>query len=154
MQIKELNNKVISDSNKKLIAAFGQFDRLLSELRKKELPKEIVATVNRNIEEVNSAIESERKLRKQLRKSQAYIVRLLEKQLKLVPINYYRNTWLALGMAAFGVPLGVAFGSIFGNMAFIGFGIPIGMMVGMAIGARMDKKAVEEERQLDIELKN
>ena len=154
MEIKELNNKVISDSNKKLIAAFDQFDRLLSELRKRKLPEDIVATINRNIEKVNGVMESERKLRKQIRKSQTDIVRLLEKQLKLVPINYYRNTWLALGMAAFGVPLGVAFGSIIGNMAFIGFGIPVGMMIGMALGARMDKKAVEEERQLDIELKN
>ena len=154
MEIKELNNKVISDSNKKLIVAFDQFDRLLSELRKRELPEDIVATINRNIEEVNDVIELEKKLRKQIRKSQADIIRLLEKQLKLVPINYYRNTWLALGMAAFGVPLGVAFGSIIGNMSFIGFGIPIGIMIGMAVGARMDKKAVEEERQLDIELKN
>lgn len=56
-------------------------------------------------------------------------------------------------MTAFGIPLGVAYGSITGNMAFIGIGLPIGMALGIAVGTGMDKKAMKEGRQLDIKVK-
>jgi hypothetical protein len=60
---------------------------------------------------------------------------------------------MAIGMSAFGIPLGVAFGTSLGNMGLLGIGIPIGMVIGMAIGSGMDKKAFEEGRQLDLEMK-
>ena len=53
----------------------------------------------------------------------------------------------------FGIPIGAAFGLSLNNMAFLGIGLPIGMSIGLAMGARMDNKAKEEGRQLDIELK-
>jgi hypothetical protein len=56
-------------------------------------------------------------------------------------------------MAAFGIPIGVAFGASLGSMAFLAIGIPIGMVIGLAIGSGMDKKAFEEGRQIDLELK-
>ncbi len=56
-------------------------------------------------------------------------------------------------MAAFGIPLGVAFGISIGNMGLLGIGLPIGMVIGMAVGSVMDKKAVESGRQLDLEIK-
>jgi hypothetical protein len=88
-------------------------------------------------------------LRKHIRKTQSGILKLIEKELKLVTKNHYRKTWLAVGMAAFGIPLGVAFGTSIGNMGLLGIGLPI----GMAIGSGMDKKAVESGRQLDLEIK-
>ena len=154
MEIEELNRRELSDSNKKFVAAFDQFDNLLTKLRKKELPEDIVATINRDVEKINGVTDSDKDKTKQLQKSQIDIIRLLEKQLKLVPINYYRNIWLALGMTAYGIPLGVAYGSITGNMAFLAIGLPIGMVLGIAIGVGMDKKALKEGRQLDIEIKN
>ena len=89
-------------------------------------------------------------LRSQLRKKLYGIFRLLEKELKIVPKNYYRNTWLALGMATFGIPFGVIFGMALGNMAFMSIGLPIGMGIGMAIGEKMDQKAQKEGRQLNL----
>ncbi|MBT8222071.1 MAG: hypothetical protein KJN96_02760 [Eudoraea sp.] len=59
---------------------------------------------------------------------------------------------MALGMAVFGVPMGVAFGAALDNMAFLGIGIPIGMAIGIAIGTAMDEQAKKEGRQLDIDL--
>lgn len=56
-------------------------------------------------------------------------------------------------MAAFGVPLGVALGLILDNMGLIGIGLPIGMLIGLAVGAHMDKKALDEGRQIDFEIK-
>ncbi|NLA63712.1 MAG: hypothetical protein GX857_10980 [Bacteroidales bacterium] len=154
MKIKELDKREITDSNKGLITAFSQFDNLLTELKKMELPEDIAFTINIEIEKINGVTDSDKMLRKQIRSSQTSIIKLIEKQLKLVTRNYYRNTWMVLGMAAFGIPLGAAYGSITGNMAFISIGLPIGMVLGMAIGAGMDKKALKEGRQLDIEIKN
>ena len=60
--------------------------------------------------------------------------------------------WLGLGMAVFGVPIGVFLGVSIENMGMIGVGIPIGMAVGIAIGTSMDKKALEEGRQLNVSM--
>ena len=79
---------------------------------------------------------------------------MIEKEEKLVPKNAYRTRWMAIGMSVFGVPIGMAFGASLGNMAFLAIGIPLGMAIGIAIGAGMDKKALEEGRQLDIEIRS
>jgi hypothetical protein len=153
MEIKELKKRLSIDQNKKLISAYAQFDKLLMELKKKELPEEIVKYINTGIDQINSFSKPEKELRKHIRKTQSGILKLIEKELKLVTKNHYRKTWLAVGMAAFGIPLGVAFGTSIGNMGLLGIGLPIGMVIGMAIGSGMDKKAVESGRQLDLEIK-
>ena len=153
MKINELNRKPGIDNNVKLEGTYMQFEKLLTELRKKELPDGLVASINKDIEDLNSISSSGDGLRKTVRKKQSRIITLLEKELKLVPRNYYRNLWLALGMAVFGTPVGVAFGTILGNMAFLGIGLPIGMAIGIAVGTGMDKKAFKEGRQIDWEMK-
>lgn len=114
----------------------------------------IVEEINSNVEEINSIADSGRTLRKKVREKQTRIIRTLEKELKIVPKNYYRNIWMALGMAAFGIPLGVVFRMSLDNMAFLGIGLPIGLAIGLGVGAEMDKKAFREGQQLDIEIKN
>ena len=153
MEIKELAKKSNTGQDKKLTNKYVYFEKLINELKKKELSLEISDLVNQDIEEINSFSGSNKDLLKHLRKSQSNILKLIEKELKLVPKNLYRTRWLAIGMSAFGIPFGVAFGVSLDNMAFLGIGIPIGMAVGMAIGAGMDKKAFEEGRQLDWETK-
>jgi hypothetical protein len=152
MEINELKKRDGIDSNKKLTDLYVQFGKLLSELRKRELPDEVVHAINTNIELIDPASGTEEELRKQLRKTQSDILRLIEKELKLVPKNHYRNIWMALGIAAFGVPIGVGFGASLGNMAFMGIGIAMGIPIGLAIGTGLDKKAAEEGRQLDVEI--
>jgi hypothetical protein len=73
--------------------------------------------------------------------------------MKLVPKDYYRSLWMTLGMSAFGIPMGVVFGISMGSMAYLGIGLPIGLVIGIAVGTAMDKKALEEGRQLDVEIK-
>lgn len=153
MKIKELNQKPAIDVSAKLQDAYMQFESLLVELRTKELPEWLVISINKDIEELNANAGSEKELRKIVKRKQKRMIESLERDLKLVPKNYYRNLWVAVGMAAFGLPIGVAFGAAFGNMAFLGIGLPIGLAIGAAVGARMDKKAFEEGRQLDLEVK-
>tara|TARA_R110002049_G_scaffold7173_2_gene42558 strand:+ start:1039 stop:1503 length:465 start_codon:yes stop_codon:yes gene_type:complete len=153
MEIKELKKRPSIDENEKLLNSYIQFDRLLTELKIKELSDEIISSINNGIDQINLSSDSEKELKKQIRKSQSDIIKMLEKELKLVTKNHYRNIWLALGMAAFGIPLGLIFGTSLGNMGFIGIGLPIGMGIGIAVGSSMDKKAFEEGRQLDLEIK-
>ena len=152
MDIKELNNRPSINEHGKLYASFTQLNKLLMELRAKDLHPETVKSINSEIDQVNSVSESDKALSKQIRVAQSHIIKLIEKKQNLVTKNHYRNTWLAVGMAVFGIPLGVAFGVSLGNMAFLGVGLPIGMAIGIAVGTGMDKKALEEGRQIDLEL--
>jgi len=153
MKINELNQISGIEKNVKLLETYLQFEKLLTELRKRVLPVGIVVSINRDIEDLNTISGSENELRKLIRKKQTRIINLLEKELKLVPKNYYRKLWLVIGMAGFGIPIGVAFGSIQGHAANYGVGFPIGLAIGIAVGTGMDKKAFKEGRQLDLEIK-
>jgi hypothetical protein len=152
MKIIELNSNLDLEINNRLSGKYEQFNQIILELRKKDLPDGLVLSINQDIDEINSLVCSELDFIKIIVKKQNRILKMLEKELKLVPKNYYRNLWLGLGMAAFGVPMGVAFSSILGNMAFLSLGIPFGFVIGLSIGISMDKKACEEGRQLDLEI--
>lgn len=153
MEIKELIERPEIEQNSKLNAAYSQLKNLLSELRKREMPIEILNSINQEIDKLNGFSGSDNELLKQVRNSQSLILSLVKKELGLVPKGHFQTMWMAMGMATFGIPFGVVFGLTLGNMAFFAIGIPIGMSIGLAIGAGMDKKAQEEGRQLDIEIK-
>jgi hypothetical protein len=154
MNITELNLRPELDKNIKLKEAYIQFEKLLIELRKRDLPEGLASSINHDIDSLNSIPNFGDETGKTIRKLQSGIIKLLEKEIKVVPKNHYRNQWLALGMATFGIPFGVALGMSLGNMALLGIGLPIGLAVGIAVGSGMDKKAFEEGRQLDVEIKN
>ncbi len=153
MEINELKKRPTIDENTKLSKAFNQFEKLLLELRKKTLSNEITNFINEGIDKINSSSDSDKSLTKQIKKTQSSILKKLEKELKLVPKNYYRNLWMGLGMAAFGLPIGVALSTSLGNMAFLGIGLPVGLALGLSVGTEMDKKAFKEGRQIDMEIK-
>ncbi|MFC0875331.1 hypothetical protein ACE01N_01990 [Saccharicrinis sp. FJH2] len=153
MVINELLPLPDYSGNAKMHKAHLQLNNLLTAMKKKDIPDRIVAIINAETEKINAVKVPGSDFHRKIRAVQTLLIKLLEKELKIVPQNHYRNQWLALGMAAFGIPLGVAFGASLKNMAFIGIGIPIGMAVGMAVGSEMDRKAFKEGRQLDIEIK-
>lgn len=151
MPLKEPKPRPDLAENAKLDRAYTQFGQLITELAARPLPDAVQQAINAEVEELNAISSTAPELKKQIKKKQSSILKLIEKELKLVPKNHYRNTWTALGMSVFGLPLGVAFGASLGNMAFLAIGLPIGMVIGMAVGADMDQKAAEEGRQLDME---
>ena len=154
MKIIELKRRKDMTISPKMDAVYSQFNELIDELNTRVLPDSTVSAVNREIEEVNATAKVGNSMRRLLLKKQAKIVRLIEKEHKIVPKNYYRNLWLTLGLSAFGIPIGAAIGASVGNMGLLAIGLPMGMAFGMVVGARMDKKALQEGRQLTIELKN
>ena len=142
------------ESDIRLSQLYNQFDVLLSEVRNKQLPDAIAETINKEVEEINTSNSlTTNDLRKIIKKKQTAILRLLEKELKLVPKNYYRTLWLALGMTVFGMPLGVLAGVLLGKPGLFAIGLPIGVAIGVTVGTAMDKTAAKENRQLNLEIK-
>ena len=138
--------------NEKLQAAIAQFDALIQELNTRAMPDEVCEEINEEIRQINAQKATRAAtLIKMLDSKRLKIYRILEKKLKWVVKNHYRNLWMILGMSAFGLPIGYAFSIAIGNWAFLAMGLPIGMPIGMAIGAQMDKKAEQQGRQLNIE---
>jgi hypothetical protein len=139
--------------NTKVLRRYHQLGELLKALEKRELTNEIVGFINQHIELLNSVADSEKQFAKIIKDKENVIINHLEKKIKVVPKNYYKKRWLAIGIGAFGLPVGVALGSASGNMGLLGTGLPIGMGIGIAIGSNIDKKAQIEGRQLQFEVK-
>ncbi len=136
----------------KLSQKAAVFEKLLEEMRSRNIPESIIESINHEIILVNAASSDEKTFVKQLQKSQSTILKQLEKELKLVPRKYYLSTFMSFGMAAFGIPLGVAFGLSLGNLAFLGIGLPIGLGIGVAIGSAKDNQAKASGNQLDVNI--
>ncbi len=153
MHLTQLNENPNAALSAKSNLYHTQIEYILNDLKSRDLPDYVVQSINDAVEELNATTKTEYALHKLLKKKQNDIVKLLEKELKIVPINYYRNLWMVVGMSAFGLPLGVAFGTAMGSMGLLGIGLPIGMAIGITVGSNMDKKAHEDGRQLSVEIK-
>ncbi len=153
MQLIQLKETSTTHSDAKNSQYFDQYQQLLTELNSRPLPENICSSINAATEELNASPLSGKPLLKQLKQKQTAVLKLLEKELKVVPKHHYRTQWMLLGMSAFGLPMGVAFGISLGNIGLLGLGLPIGMAIGMAVGTGMDKKAFDEGRQLQVGLK-
>ena len=152
MEIKRLSTQIEIGNTPKLEATYNQFDTLLIELRKKEIPSQLIDRINAHVVEINSFAGSGTDFGKFIKMKQSTIVNFLAKEVKIVPKNYYQTTWMSMGMAAIGLPIGVAIGAATKNMGLLGVGLPIGLGLGVVVGRKMDEKAAKENRQLNIVL--
>lgn len=151
MPLNSFNPKYQESQSKRLQRRVLKFQELIKALKAKEISESVLRSINKEIDKINQS-ETESKFAEQLQKSYRNILKIAEKDLNLVAKDHYRNMWLAIGMSAFGIPLGVAFGAALDNFAFIGIGLPIGFALGLAIGTGKDREASQEGRQLDVEL--
>lgn len=132
---------------------YSQLGTLLKAIDAIKLPKETNDFIDQEIEQLNAFSNEDKFFVKAIKEKENNIVKFLEKKHKIVPKKYYTKLWMILGMSAFGLPMGVAFGVIMKNMGLLGIGLPIGMRVGVGFGTYLDKKALKEGRQLDVEIK-
>jgi hypothetical protein len=139
-------------NNQKLSKKYEYLQRLLSILEERDFQEETIVEINAIIVKMNMKQSDAKIQRKALSRQQTVLLRTIEKREKLVVRNHYRNTWLALGMSVFGIPIGVIIGNSMDNMSFLGYGLSIGMIIGLVFGMVKDKAAAKENRQLDIEL--
>lgn len=150
--LEPLVNPPLHQKQPKSYRRFITLQKLLDALSERALPDAIVAKVNEQINKANTEKEDYKVWKKQISKSMTSILQLLEKNLKIVPKNHYRNQWMALGMTVFGLPLGTAFGLLMDNIGLLGIGLPIGIIIGLGIGSNLDNKADKEGRQLAVEI--
>ena len=134
----------------KLRKKYQYLTDLIAALNTKELPQEFVDKSNQEIEVMNRISDDDPSLLKRVSKSKSLLSKRMMKDLKFVPKHFYRTIWMTVGMSAIGLPFGVTFGLLVGNMAFLGIGLPIGFGLGMLIGSAMDQKAAKEGRQLTV----
>lgn len=140
-----------TDHNKKLVKAYSRIQLLIDELNKKEIPDQIATSINSQIKLLDSFEGSEKDLTRFINKTCTKILELVKKELGLVAKHYYQNLWMAIGISAFGMPFGILWFVVLQNPAFIAIGLPLGLPIGMAIGIQKDKKAKEENKQLQID---
>lgn len=141
-----------SSQNSQLNKHIECLQTLLDELKEKALTDDQIKLINELIEDLNAFDGNDKQTLRQLKRVRTQLLKDLTKNTKLVTKGYYRTTYLAVGMAAFGIPFGLMFSTLLGNFSFLGIGLPIGMTLGMAIGAKMDQKAKKEGRQLEVKL--
>jgi hypothetical protein len=149
MKIARLSPHPSIETNPKLSKQFSSLQSLLEAIGKKEVPEVQLQKINEIIGGINVFSGTDQELIKAIKAGQSIFIKLLEKELKIVPQNHYQMQWMVLGMSVFGLLLGVAFGAAMGNMGLLGIGLPIGMAIGIAVGKGMDTKAKNEGRQLD-----
>lgn len=150
MELKSLKKRPKTERFPRALKTFNKFNQLLKDLSQKKLSVATINKINTMVYDLNHSLAKQRVYHENLRKAYSDIIKILRKEEKIVQKDYYRNQWLALGMSTFGIPIGVVFGLVFGNMAYIGAGLPIGMAVGLAIGINLDKKARNDNKQLNL----
>lgn len=153
MQITELKPRPEIGGNSKVNNPYEQFKNIIIELNKKEIPASTIEKMNVEIQLMNSFRGTDDELKKLIRNKQNQVLKIAEKDTKIVVKNHHRNIWLPVGMTVFGLPIGVAFGMAIDNMAMMATFLPIGMFVGIIVGSLLDQKAQKEGRQLDLNLK-
>jgi hypothetical protein len=119
--------------------------QLLTAVAEKDIPDSVIEKINLVINSLNNIEEGNTRFQKMIKKAEADILKLLEKELKILPINHYKKLWMVLGMSAFGNSVG--------NLGLLGLGFPIEMGIGIFVGISQDKKAIDEGRQLAFEAK-
>ena len=152
MNLYRLKNRSALQQEGKAFKKQEKLNMLLAELGTRNLPESLSNTINEKVEKLNLLKGSEKELYKAYIKFQHSILRLIKEETGIVKKGHYKHMWTALGMSAFGIPLGASFGLILGNMGFLGIGFPIGMVIGAAVGTKKDKEAAAEGKVLDVEI--
>lgn len=152
MELESLKVRDFSEETTSRRLEYALLNKLIQELQNRELPPEVLIKMNEEIARLNLLADEQPKFLFHIKSVKNILLKIIKEELEIVPKNYYRNLWLALGMSSIGLPLGVVFSSLFDNTSFIAIGLPLGMLIGIAIGTQMDKKAISENRMLEIDI--
>ena len=103
----------VSDTKKKKV--FAKFVLLLEEINRREILPTTTEKLNAPIDALSSMRKKE--FNASLTKTLDTILRILFREEKIVPAGHYKMLWVSIGMAAFGIPMGVAFSVSLNNYA-------------------------------------
>ena len=151
--IKLVSRPNLPDSSK-LQKDFQQLESLSKAIELHSISDRTAVKIAEELSLVNIFPDNHDNLQKTIKKAQAQILKILEKEEKIVSVHHYRKLWMVVGMSAFGLPIGVAFGMSIGNLGMLGIGLPIGMAIGIGVGSSLNNKAKLAGRQLAFEVKS
>jgi hypothetical protein len=151
MKIIDLNNEQNNNRSSKIVKHYSQLEKLIFDLNERGIPGEIIQVINDEINLINSYKGTKKDFLSQVKKSKSNILKLIEKELKLVPKFHYQNLWMAYGMMA-GLMISLVlkqFG-LDNTWNSVGMLLPMGMLFGIVVGKKRDEKAKNDEQQLNI----
>jgi len=144
--------EISAENDLKLRTAINNFTVLIDEIKVKAIPEEVCYKINSQIDFMNTLVNSdESKIKKKLEITYHKILLILRRDLGIVPENYYRNLYLALGMSVFGLPIGALIAFLSGNYSFLAIGMLFGLSIGVLVGAKKDKIADEENKVIKVQ---
>lgn len=149
MKIIALNKKQHIYQGKNIVKHYSQFERLIIDLKEREIPAGIIQTINHEINLINSYTGKEKDFLRLVKNAQKDTLKLLEEELKLVPKLYYRNYWTVIGMVA-----GLLFSLTLSLLGFddtwnsFGLLIPLGLVFGSFAGNNKDEETKKNGLQL------
>ena len=94
-KLKELENAI---NNPRLIKAYNKVHYLIEALSTKEIPSEVLNSINEAIKFLNSFSGTEKEITKAFNKKYKNILTLVKKELRFVPKNHYKTLWMVMGM--------------------------------------------------------
>ncbi len=142
----------LRNTSKRLYRRYTKFNQLIDELNTHDIPKAIVRDINEHIEALNKKSTTDENFIQDFNRMANFIIDSIENRLLLSTKNYYRNLWINSGLTVIGIPLGVALVVVLNNLYYIGLGLPLGVLIGLLIGTNMDRKLINSNRQLDVEI--
>lgn len=151
MKIIDLKEMTQIDGDKRIKKIHTYLSKLIIDLKARELPNDVLESINTEIAKVNALHESKNDWGKQLKKCKTNILKLIERKLQLVPKHHFQNLWMVYGMMA-----GIIFSTILSTMEYsstwssLGMGISIGMLFGLVAGKNRDEKAKAMGHQLNL----
>lgn len=151
MKIIDLNNKQNKNQSNKIVKHYSQLERLIIDLKEREITDKIILSINYEINIINECKGTEKDFLCKLKEAKSNILKLIEKELKLVPKVYYQNRWMVYGMMA-GLIISIVlkqFG-LDNTWNSVGMMLPMGILFGIVAGKNRDEKAQKEGLQLKI----
>ena len=151
MKIIDLNNEQNNNRSKKIVKHYSQLKKIIIDLNERGIPGETIQAINDEINIINESKGTEKDFLSQVKKAKSNILKLIEKELKLVPKFHYQNLWMAYGMMA-----GLIISLILKQFGLdntwnsVGMMLPMGILFGIVAGKNRDEKAKNDGQQLNI----
>lgn len=120
------------------IKVYDKFIYILSELKKRELSKEEIQSLETELESYHLESNPENS-KKYFKKALSKFEKYLKDTFSLTSKGYYSSMGIGLG-SSFGILFGVIFLSGFERSLGIALGLIIGMLIGLVIGNYMDSQ--------------
>lgn len=149
-----INELPLSPAEKKdpiLRSHLFSLDELLLDLRHRNLSQKVEHDVNMELERLSVFSDSPEELIKDIKDVRKNILTTLQHEANLLASDHYRRKWLPLGLLLFGLPIGLGLSAVADSLFYVPVGLPMGLAIGYGIGIRLDNKAQQEGRQLNVE---